>query len=311
MTSHIIGIDISKETLDAHRLPNGANARFPNDTSGHAALVRWISQADARIVYEPTGPYHRALEGALARAGLGLCKVNPRQARRFAQACGTLAKTDKIDAAMLARMGQALNLPTRQAPDPQLTNLRELMRARRGLIRDRVAAKNKAKNLTIALLKQQAKQRLTQIERQLARIDAAIQDIIEQDQDLKQRYGILISIPGIAQAAAFAILIDLPEIGQLDAKKLAALAGLAPRTRQSGKWTGHAFVCGGRKSIRDALYMPALVACRFNPDFKAKYQKLTNAGKPPKVAITAIMRKLIVLANALIRDNRTWCQITP
>ncbi|MGF1606916.1 MAG: IS110 family transposase [Rhodothalassiaceae bacterium] len=314
MTQTIIGIDVSKDHLDAHRLADGRDARFTNDRAGHRALVRWIAAAPsdeaAKVVYEPTGAYHRAMEGALAKAGLALVKVNPARARRFAQAAGAPAKTDRLDAQMLARMAQALELPVRPVADERLAALRELLRARRGLVRDRVAAKNREHTLTIDLLKRQTAQRLAQIDRHIEQIDAQIRALISQDPALEQRFQILTSIPGIGAQIACAILIDLPEIGQIEPRKLTSLAGLAPRTRQSGKWQGKAFVWGGRKPLRDALYMPALVACRFNPDMKAKYHQLIANGKPPKVAITAIMRKLIVLANALIRNHRKWAPKT-
>ncbi len=306
MTHPTIGIDISKDTLDAFCTKRQIHKQFANTKRGHTTLIRWIEATDVRIVYEPTGPYHRALEAALASAGFALCKVNPRQARRFAEAVGSPAKTDKLDAAMLARMGQALKLKARPVADKTLADLRELITARRALIKDRVATKNQAQTLTIPLLKRQSNQRLAQIDRQIARLDQRIETLINSDPVRAQQAEILLSIPGVAQATAYAILIDLPEIGTLQAKKLTALAGLAPRTRQSGKWTGKAFVWGGRKTVRNALYMPALVACRFNPDLKAKYQAMIKAGKPPKVAITAVMRKIIVLANALIKNNKMW-----
>lgn len=302
-----IGIDVSKDRLDAHRLPDGKHRRFANDEAGHAALIGWIGKTPVeRIVYEATGTCHRALERALAKAGLPLCQVNPRQARRFAEALGTLAKTDRVDAGVLARMGPALELPARPVAGDDRAALRELLRARRSLIRDRTAVKNRAKGLTLSLLKRQNAALLRRIEADLAAVDEAIRAGIAKDPALVRRFQILTSIPGVAEAAAFALLIAMPELGGIDGKRAAALAGLAPRTRQSGQWTGRAFVWGGRKAIRDALYMPALVATRHNPDLKAKYQQLTGAGKPKKLAITAVMRKLLVLANALIRDNREW-----
>ena len=310
MSDITIGVDISKDTLDAHRLPDGASRRFANTSSGHKALIAWTGRAVTRVVFEPTGPYHAAFERALAGAGLPLVKVNPRQARRFAEATGTLAKTDRCDAALLARMGLALDLPARPAPDASLAELRELQLARAALIKDRTAARNRAKVLGLAVLKRQNAERLRQIERQLAAIEAEIESRIEADPELSRRFAILLSIPGIARVSAFTLLIEMPELGAMDAKQAASLAGLAPVARQSGRWTGRAFIRGGRASLRQAMYMPALVAMRFNPDLKAKYRQLIDAGKPAKVAITAIMRKLIVLANALLRHGRSWREKT-
>ncbi|TFI56958.1 IS110 family transposase, partial [Sphingomonas parva] len=187
-----------------------------------------------------------------------------------------------------------------------LDELTELVAARRGLMRDRTASLNRAKSQQIALLKHQAAQRLNQLERQVAAIDRQCRQLIARETGLAHRLAILSSIPGIGETTAIAILADMPELGQLEPKQAASLAGLAPVTRQSGAWRGRSSIRGGRAHLRQALYMPALVALRFNPPLKAKYQALTKAGKPAKIAITAIMRKLIILANALLRDERKW-----
>lgn len=306
MTETTIGIDISKDHLDAHRLPGGEHDRFDNTPAGHKALLRWIGPIPTRVVYEPTGPYHRKLEVRLAAAGMPIVKVNPRQARRFAQAVGGLAKTDALDAAMLARMGALLSLEPRPVRGAILNTLKDLHLAREALVKDRTAAKNRAKSITLALLRTHNAARLKQIDQQLAAIDAAIAAQISADPDLSARMAILVSIPGIAAVTAAMLVVEMPELGSLDPKAAAALAGLAPITRQSGQWKGKSFVQGGRKQVRQALYMPALVAMRFNPDMKAKYGQLTTAGKAPKQAITAIMRKLIVLANALLKKAMPW-----
>ena len=307
MREATIGIDVSKDHLDAHRLPDGATRQFANTRSGLTQLIRWIgSSGVARVVFEPTGRYHLELERRLGDAGLPLAKVNPRQAKRFAQALGVRAKTDRADAAMLARMGAALALEPQPVRPEILQDLSDLMAARHALIKDRTAAKNRAKGLRLPLLARLNRLRLARIEAELAAIDKAILEIIEANPDLRSRHEILVSIAGISEVTAAAILTMMPELGQLDRKQVASLAGLAPVTRQSGRWTGKAFIQGGRAALRQALYMPAVVACRFNPDLKAKYHQLIAAGKPPKLAITAIMRKLTVLANALVRDNRHW-----
>jgi transposase len=307
MQNDTIGVDVSKDHLDAHRLADGASRRFANDKCGHKALIKWLAQAPVqRVVFEPTGPYHRALERALGAADVPFAKVNPRQARRFAEATGKLAKTDSLDAAMLARMGALLELETRPARSEILLELKELHLAREALVKDRTAAKNRAKALTLSLLKRHNARRLEQIERQIAAIETAIVQIIEADANLADRFAIVTSIPGISKVTAFALLIEMPELGALEQSQAASLAGLAPIARQSGRWTGRAFIRGGRANVRTALYMPALVAIRFNPDMKEKYGQLIAAGKPAKVAITAIMRKMIVLANALLRANQKW-----
>lgn len=302
-----IGIDVGKDSLVIHRLPENTTLEVRNDKAGLTKLLRWLGRDEAlRVVFEPTGPYHRLLERTLAAAGVAMIKVNPRQARRFAEAIGRLAKTDRVDAAMLARLGMTLDLEVLPPRTEMLNDLRELQVARQGRVRDRIALTVRLAHASLALLKRQLRLSIRQVEAQLAEIDAAILEIIRTDEALSQRFDILTSIPGIGQIAACALLIEMPELGQMEARQAAALAGLAPVTRQSGKWKGHAHIQGGRAGLRKALYMPALVATRYNAPLTEKYQQLIADGKAAKIALTAIMRKLIVLANALLRDNRKW-----
>lgn len=308
MTEHTIGIDISKSHLDAFRLEDEVTARFENSARGFKALVKWLGTAPvARIVFEPTGPYHRDFEKALSNK-FALVKVNPLQARRFAQACGTRAKTDAVDARVLARMGGALALEPDKPISEKLHELRDLQVARTALIKERTRLCNRGPVQSNAVLKRQNKTRLALVERQIAELDAEIAKHIAEDQPTARKNKILCSIPGLGRIAAAMIITFLPEIGTLQRKQAASLAGLAPHSRESGQWKGKSFISGGRKPLRDALYMPALVAMRFNPDLKAKYAQLREAGKPAKVAIVAIMRKLIETANALVRADRIWTQ---
>ena len=184
----------------------------------------------------------------------------------------------------------------------------ELINARDGLVRDRTACLNREKNLTIALLKRQCRQRIEQIERHIEALDTEITSLIAADAALARRHQILTSIAGVGTLTANQLIATMPELGTLDGKQAAALAGLAPAARQSGQWKGKSSIRGGRANVRQALYMPALVAARFNPDLKAKYRQLVAAGKPAKVAITAVMRKLLVTANALLKADRFWQQ---
>jgi len=304
-----VGVDISKDTLDVHLHPANLKRRMVNDPIGLAELVTWLADYQiTSVVFEPTGAYHHAFERHLAGAGLPLVKVNPRQARRFAQAIGRNAKTDAVDAAMLARLGATLDLPVRPAISQTLDEMKELYVARRALVKDRVAAKNRGQIRRSALLKQQAEERLKHIDSQILAIDAALRCLRDADAALKARFDILVSIPGIGENSALAILVEMPELGAIENKAAASLAGLAPLARDSGHRRGKRFIGGGRAELRHALYMPALVATRFNADMKAKYQALIAAGKPPKVAITAIMRKLLILANALIRKGDKWAE---
>ena len=306
MMKDSIGIDISKDHLDVYRLGTGAFAGFTNDPAGFAALKRWIGDRQPHLlVYEATGPYHGRFEQAFA-GKLPLVKVNPLQARRFAQACGKRAKTDQVDARMLAQMGAALDLMADKPADEGQDELKELQVARTALVKDRTRLKNRLKTQTLAITRRQTRARLAQVERQLEALQGEIASRLKASPKRARAYAILQSIRGIGDVVAAAILIECPEIGTLGKKQAACLAGLAPMTRQSGKWKGKAFIQGGRKFLRDALYMPALVAIRFNPDLKQKYQSMIKAGKPPKVALTAIMRKLIELANALIKADRMW-----
>jgi len=306
-----VGIDISKDHLDAAVHPDQQSKRFNNDRKGHTDLLRWLAPFGAtRIVFEATGAYHRTLERRLSETGVPFAKVNPRRARRFAEAIGRLAKTDRVDAAMLARFGALIEPQVRPVAGEAIQQLADLMAARRALIKDRTATTNRAKVLRIDLLQRQAGQRLNQIAQQIEDLDRHALAIVGADPVLQNRLDILTSIPGVGEATALALIADMPELGQMNEKQAASLAGLAPVTRESGTWRGKSFIRGGRAHLRQALYMPALVAMRFNPDLKAKFEAMTKAGKPPKVAITALMRKLVILANALLRAKRKWTKIT-
>lgn len=310
MTQDTIGIDISKDHLDAHRRGTGQHTRVPNSTTGFRTLVRWIGgDLPDLVVFEPTGPYHRAFEAAFATR-LPLVKVNPLQARRFAQAQGTRAKTDAVDARMLAMMGAALALEPDQPTSQHQREINELQVVRRSLVRDRTRLMNRLKTQTLALTKAQTRARIAQAERQIKVLNAELDTRLRACPQRARSLDILVSIPGISVITARAILADCPEIGALRAKQAAALAGLAPMSRSSGKWQGKERIQGGRKPLRDALYMPSLVAMRHNPDLARKYRQMIDAGKPHKLAITALMRKLIILANTLIKEDRTWAPKT-
>jgi transposase len=308
-TPSSVGVDISKDHLDVAHHPSGAAKQFSNDAKGFRSLIAWLGPyAPERIVFEATGAYHRAFERRLSAAGLPLVKVNPARARRFAEVIGRQAKTDQVDAAMLAQFGTMIAPPIRAAVSETINQMKELHAARSALVKDRTAAQNRRKNLTISLLERQTDQRLKQIESQITAIDDELRRLAQDDPDLKNKLEWLSSIPGVGETTALALIVEMPELGTLDSRQAASLAGLAPITRQSGQWTGKSFIRGGRAKLRHALYMPALVAMRFNPDLKATYNALIASGKPPKLAITAIMRKLIVLANALIAQQRSWVQ---
>ena len=307
-----VGVDISKDALDVAIHPGGESFRVTNNPEGHRALIKRLKGFDiARIVFEATGAYHRLFQQALVEAGLPWVKVNPCQARRFAQATGKLAKTDRCDALMLARMGAALELETRAPASKTVEALRELVNARDALIKDRVAALNRQAIAVSPLIKRQLAQRLRQIDGQIEAIDRRLKTLRNADADLCQRFDILTSIPGVGEVTANVLVVETPELGRLEHAQAASLVGLAPVPRDSGQTHGKRSIRGGRSRARQALYMPALNAIRLNPEFKAKYQAMVKAGKPAKVAIVAIMRKLLILANALIRDQRKWTPANP
>ena len=307
MTHHTIGIDISKAHLDAHAAPAGRTARFSNDAAGLRKLIAWIGPEAGRIAYEPSGPWHRDLEDALLKAGFPLYAINPYQVRCFARSRGRRAKTDAVDARTLATMADAIgDLRPTAAKSRSDRDLSKLQLVRDALVGDRKSIGNRGKHLRHPVAKRLNEQRLAQIERQLKRVEAEIRKIIDAREDLKRRLEILTSIPGVSYVTAAGLIVHMPELGSLTAPRAASLAGLAPVTRESGTWKGRSFIQGGREKVRQLLYMPAVAAIRCNPDLAAKYRTLRDARKPAKVAITAVMRKLVILANVLVQQDRLW-----
>ncbi len=304
-TSKTVGVDISKAHLDVHEWPSGRSKRFPNNAAGFRALAAWIGPEVKCVVYESTGPWHRAMEEALA-ARLPLARVNAMRARRFAQALGQEAKTDAVDARMLAQMGAALKLRLVGASSATQRQLEELISARNALVKDRTRARNRSHQARHPLVKRHLQQQLAQIERQVRSMDREIRKLLDADPALARKAEVLTSIPGMGSVTVAGLLSLLPELGAIDSKAVASLAGLAPVARESGTWKGHRFIRGGRHRVRRTLYMAALSAIRHNPDYVRKYRQLRERGKAPKVALTAIMRKMVVLANVLLEQDRIW-----
>ena len=318
MSKVIIGVDISKDYLDAHRNRDGASRQFANDDKGHAAFLVWAKPSARQhgtephqIVFEATGRYHLSFEARLANTGLAYAKLNPVQVKRFGQALGVRAKTDAADAALLARMGAVMDFPATVPTEEQHRSLNALRSARHALIKDRTAAKNRAGGLQLPLLQRQNDARLARIEEDLAEIDRAMATLISKHSEMARKRDILMSVPGIGRTTADALIALAPELGHCGGPQIAKLAGLAPITRSSGKWKGHASIRAGRGPLREALFMPALVAAQRNPDLAAFSRRLKDAGKPGMVVVTAVMRKLLILANALIRDDREWTPKMP
>ena len=246
------------------------------------------------------------------KAGLPLYAINPFQVRCFARSLGRRAKTDAVDARMLATMAAAIeHLRPAQAKSKGQRDLAELQLVRDSLVGDRTAITNRGKHLRTPVAKRLNKQRLKQIERQLKRIDAEIRKRLQAEEALERRAEILTSIPGISDVTAAGLIVHMPELGTLTGARAASLAGLAPVTRESGSWKGRSFIQGGRHHVRRLLYMRAVVAIRCNPNLKRTYEALVAKGKPRKVALTAVMRKLLVLANTLVQQDRIWTAHAP
>lgn len=306
------GIDVCKERLDVYLHPLDQVWSVANDAAGRRLLLRRLTKAEVALaVMEPTSKYHRAAHRHLDAGGIAVALVNPLRSRLFAEACGQLAKTDAIDARMLALMAERLQ-PEAAAPPSQIEEeLQELANARSAAIADRVALANRMETTTLAFLRRELTVRLNSLAHHIERLETRIAALIASDPATARRAAILRSIPGIGPANVIAILAGLREIGRLSAKQIAALAGLAPFARDSGPGQGRRSIRGGRNELRRYLYMAAVSASRCNPDLKCFYQHLIDSGKPAKLALTAVARKLIVLANTLVAENRTWTPERP
>ena len=305
----VVGIDVSKDRLDVACLPETAQgpSGFENGPGGHHALVRMLGPlTPGLIVLEATGGYHRALVAALAAAGLPVVVVNPRQVRDFARATGVLAKTDRIDAAVLARFGQKIDPPTRPLPDEQAAALQELVTRRRQLVELQTAEGNRLAQAATAKIRASIRAVLRTIGRQIELIDAELDDRIKGSPIWRHRVELLTSVPGIGPQTARTLLVGLPELGGVSRQQIAALVGVAPLNRDSGAMRGRRTIWGGRAAVRSALYMAALVASRHNPVLRAYYGRLVAAGKAKKLALIAVLRKLLVTLNAMLRTDTPW-----
>lgn len=306
------GIDVCKERLDVYLHPLGQAWSVANDAAGRRQLARRLTKAEvALVVLEPTSKYHRAAQRHLDAGGIAVALVNPLRSRLFAEACGQLAKTDAIDARMLALMAERLQ-PEAAAPPSEIEEeLQELANARSAAIADRVALTNRMETTSLAFLRRELTARRKSLTRHIERLEARIEALIASDPATARRAAILRSIPGVGPANVLAILAQLREIGRISGKKVTALAGLAPFAHDSGPRQGHRSIRGGRPELRRYLYMAAIAASRCNPDLKRFYENLRAAGKPAKLALTAVARKLIVMANTLVAEDRHWSPDRP
>jgi len=308
-----VGIDVSKARLDICILPCGVQLQMANNKKGHKAVIRELAAYDVScIIIEPTGRLHRPLHLALEQADLAVCLVNPYRSRKFADAVGQLAKSDVIDARMLALYGAQTSPPATSARPDLMNEINELVMARAALVRDQTALKNRLGATGCRQLKVLFKKRLGNIAGDIGRLEDIILGLIKADEDLNRWYDILLSIPGIGRISAMVLIATMPELGRVNSKQIAALAGVAPMNWDSGTMRGKRKTKGGRFEARRALYMPALsVATRSPGPMKAFYESLVKRGKPAKLALTAVMRKMIIQANTLIKENRIWKENYP
>lgn len=291
-----VGIDVSKDRLDVHVLPEGL-----------AALCGRLAGEPVTIVaVEATGGFETVVAAALAGAGLPLVVVNPAQVRAFAKALGKRAKTDPIDAAVIARFVAATKPAVRPLPDAATQLLAELVGRRRQIVDMLAAERQRQSRLTARHLARSLTRLIAALERELDAVDREIDTSVRGSPAWREREDLLSSVPGVGPVIARTLIAELPELGSIGRKQIAALAGLAPYTRQSGRWKGKTFIGGGRKDVRRALFMGAMTARTHNPPLKAFYERLLAAGKPKLVALIAVARKLLTILNAIIRTKTPW-----
>jgi transposase len=307
MDSIIVGIDVSKNRLDVAVRPSGEAFVVERNAAGLELLTERLHRLSPHIVaLEATGGFETVVTASLAAAGLPVIVVNPAQVRAFAQALGRRAKTDPIDAAVIAHFAEATKPEPRPLPDAATRLLADLVARRRQIIAMIVAERQREKRITAPRLRNSIARLLKALTQELASLDAEIDEAVRGSPAWREKEDLLASVPGVGPTIARTLLAELPELGQLGRKQIAALAGLAPFTRQSGQWRGRSFIGGGRLAVRTALFMGALVAIRHNKVLQAFFQRLVAGGKPKMVALIAVARKLLTILNAMLRDNRRW-----
>lgn len=301
-----VGLDISKSTIDVDSYPISAPRRFANNDKGREELIAWLRpQSPALIVMEATGGLEAPVAALLAMSGLPVAIINPRQARDFAKAIGVLAKTDSVDALVLARFAQAIRPPVRELKSEEIQDLESVVTRRRQIVEMITAERNRVypARPRIAM---QIEQHIAWLEQRLDEANDALKVLITKSPIWHKKFDVLTSVPGIGQVVACTLLAELPELGLLDRRQISALVGVCPFSRDSGPRRGKRMIWGGRSSVRAALYMAALCATRFNPTIKDFYQRLIAAGKHKKLAIVGCMRKLLTCINAMIKSNTSW-----
>ena len=307
MDALVVGIDVSKAQLDVHVRPREERFAVARNGAGLDELVaRLQAIAPTLIAVEATGGFECVVTAAIAGAGLPVVVVNPAQVRAFATALGKRAKTDPIDAAIIAHFAEATKPDVRALPDEATQLLADLVARRRQIVEMMGAEGQRERRAVHKRLKKSIARLRKALEKELADIDSEIDDTVRGSPAWREKEDLLVSVPGIGPTIARTLIAELPELGSLDRRAIAALAGLAPWTRQSGQWKGKSRIGGGRSSVRTVLFIGAMVAARFNPVLKACRDQLVERGKPKKVALVAIARKLLTILNAIVRDKRPW-----
>lgn len=307
MSGIYVGIDVSKARLDGACRPSGHSFSQANDPAGIAAIVTHLQTlSPALIVLEATGGLEHPLAGALAAAGLAVVVVNPRQVRDFARATGRLAKTDRIDAAVLAHFAEGVRPALRPLPDDEARALEALVTRRRQLVEMRAAEQNRLGTARTKVVRRGVEAHIAYLSQEIGTLDRDLSEAIETSPCWKATDDLLRGVPGIGKVISQTLLAMLPELGVLSNKQIAALVGVAPMARDSGTLRGPRHIAGGRAPVRALLYMAALTAKRHNPILKTFYDRLIAAGKATKVALTAVMRKLLTILNAMVRHQQPW-----
>jgi transposase len=307
MDAVFVGIDVSKDRLDVHVRPSGQAFVVTRDGKGlHELVERLRSVEPSLIAVEATGGFETVVAAAIAGAQLPLAVVNPAQVRHFAQAVGKRAKTDPIDAAVIARFAEAVKPEPRALPDEAARLLAELVGRRSQIIEMLVAERQRDKRASAERVRKSLARHIKMLEKELPEVDRDIDSMVRGSPVWREKEDLLITFPGVARIITRNVLADLPELGRLTRREIASLVGIAPFTRQSGKWKGKSMIGGGRPSVRSALYMAALSAIRCNPVMREFYQRLLARDKPKMVALIAVARKVLTILNAMIRDNRPW-----
>ena len=303
----IVGIDVSKDRLDVAVRPSGEAFAVSRDAAGVEQLVARLRKLSPHLVaLEATGGFETVVAAALGAAGLPVVVVNPAQVRAFAKALGQRAKTDPIDAGVIAHFAEATNLEPRPLPDEQTRLLADLVGRRRQIVAMIGAERQREQRVTAPRPRKSIARLIKALEKELASLDADIDDAVQGSPAWRAKEELLTSVPGVGPVITRTLVAELPELGQLGHKQITALVGLAPFTRQSGKWRGKSCIGGGRTAVRAAIFMGAMVAKKHNPVLKAFFDRLVAAGKPKLVALIAVARKLLIILNAIVRDNRPW-----